>query len=201
LAIVAAIGLNVGDRTPSGWSALVSLNDVDAGPERTANAAIRIDPPEVGDDAYWLSAISWQGGEKLVLDDLRQSAPGVWETTEPLPIHGTWKTLIRLHRDNYLAGVPIYMPEDTAIPAPAIPAQASFERPFVDETRILQREQKGDVPGSLVALAYTVVAAIVLALIILLGWVLVRVSRAGGPDGRDRGRVAAPGAGAREVPA
>jgi hypothetical protein len=201
LAIVAAIGLNVGDQTPSGWSARVSVEEVTSGPKRTADATVRVDPPEVGDDAYWLSAISWQGGEGLVLDDLRQTAPGVWETTEPLPVHGTWKTLIRLHRDNYLAGVPIYMPEDTAIPAPAIPAKASFERPFVDETQILQREQKGDVPGYLVALAYTVVAAIVLALIVLLGWVLVRVSRESGPDRRDRERLAAPRSGAREVPA
>jgi hypothetical protein len=94
------------------------------------------------------------------------------------------------------------MPEDTAIPANAIPATASFDRPFVDETQILQREQKGDVPGFLVALAYGVVALIVCALIALLGWVLVRVSR-DPTDGRaKRGpKQAAPRTGAREVPA
>jgi hypothetical protein len=201
VAIALAAGLNVGDRTPSGWDARVSLNDVNGGPERTVNATVRIDPAQVGDDAYWLSAISWQGGDKLVLDDLRRTAPGVWQTTEPLPVYGTSKTLIRLHRDNYLAGVPIYMPEDTAIPAKAIPATASFDRPFVDETEILQREQKGDVAGYLVALAYGVVASIVCALIALLGWVLVRVAR--DPEGgrAKRDRAAARPTGAREVPA
>ena len=188
------LGLDVGDQTPGGWSARVSLDTVNGGPERTANATIRIDPPQAADDAYWLNAISWQGGDKLVLDDLRQTAPGTWQTTEPLPVYGTWKTLIRLHRDNVLAGVPIYMPEDTAIPAKAIPAKANFARPFVDETQILQREQKGDVPGYLVALAYGVVAAIVCGLIALLGWVLVRVARdpAGGAPSAGPRRLVAP---------
>jgi hypothetical protein len=200
-AIVVAVGLNVGDRTPSGWSAQLSLEEVNGGPERTVDATVRIDPARAADDAFWISAIAWQGGDKLVLNDLEQVSPGVWRTSEPLPVHGTWKALIRLHRDNYVSGVPIYMPEDTAIPAPAVPARPSFERPFVDETQILQREQKGDVPGFLVGLAYSVVAAIVAGLIALLGWVLVRVSREPAPDRRDRERVAAPRSGAREVPA
>jgi len=200
-AIVVAVGLNVGDRTPSGWTAQVRLDESNGGPGRTVDATVRIDPPQAADDALWLSAIAWQGGDKLVLNDLEQVSPGVWRTTEPLPVYGTWKALIRLHRDNYLSGVPIYMPEDTAIPAPAVPAKPSFERPFVDETEILQREQKGDVPGFLVGLAYSVVATIVLGLIALLGWVLVRASRQPAPDRRDRDRVAAPRSGAREVPA
>jgi hypothetical protein len=201
IAIAVAVGLNVGDQTPSGWSARVGLDTVHGGPDRTVNATIHIDPPQVAEDPYWLNAISWQGGGKLVLDDLRQTGPGTYRTTEPLPVSGTWKTLIRLHRDNILAGVPIYMPEDTAIPAKEIPAQASFTRPFVDETQILQREQKGDVPGFLVALAYGVVAAIVCALIALLGWVLVRVAREPAGDRAGRGRRAARPSGAREVPA
>jgi hypothetical protein len=201
VAIVVALGLNVGDRTPSGWNAKISLEEVNGGPERMVDATVRIDPSQAADDAFWLSAIAWQGGDKLVLNDLEQRSPGVWRTTEPLPVYGTWKALIRLHRDNYVSGVPIYMPEDTAIPSPAVPAKPSFERPFVDETQILQREQKGDVPGFLVGLAYSVVAAIVLGLIALLGWVLVRVSREPAPDRRDRERVAAPRPGAREVPA
>jgi hypothetical protein len=201
VAIAVAVGLNVGDRTPTGWDARVSLDDVNGGPERTVDATVRIDPPQVADGAYWLSAISWQGGDKLVLDDLEQTSPGVWQTSDPLPVYGTWKTLIRLHRDNFVAGVPIYMPEDTAIPAKEVPATAGFDRPFVDETQILQREQKGDVPGYLVALAYGVVAAIVCGLIALLGWVLVRVSRVP-PGGRaERGPAAARRPGAREVPA
>jgi len=107
---------------------------------------------------------------------------------------------VRLQRDNYVAGLPIYLPEDSAIPAPAVPAKARFERPFVDETQILQREQKPDVSGSLVVLAYSVVAAIVAGLVLLLGWVLARIAR---PDvRRDRRRPSvARRRGARQVPA
>jgi hypothetical protein len=194
VAIVVAVALNVGDRTPAGWSAQVNLDDIGTGAERTVAATVRLDPAQIGDDAYWLSAISWQGGG-LVVNDLEQVGPGVYRSTKPLPVHGTWKTLIRLQRDNYVAGLPIYMPEDRAIPAPEVPATASFERPFVDETQILQREQKGDVPGYLTALAYGVVAVIVVGLVLLLGWVLIRIAR---DEQRPRRQPAAtPRAGAR----
>jgi hypothetical protein len=199
-AIVAVVGLNVGDQTPSGWSARVKLDEVRSGPERTVNATVHLDPAQIGDDAYWLQAIAWQGGG-LVVDQLERVSPGVYETTEPIPVHGTWKTLIRLQRDNYVAGLPVYMPEDSAIPAPAVNATASFERPFVDETQILQRELKSGVPGYLAGIAYSVVASIVLALLLLLGWVLNRIARPedGGPrrDSAPAARPAAP----REVTA
>ena len=187
--------------TPSGWSAQVTLDDVDGGPQRTVDATVRLDPASLGDDAYWLQAIAWQGGG-LVTDQLREVSPGVYETTEPIPVHGTWKTLIRLQRDNYVAGVPIYMPEDSAIPAPAVKAPTSFDRPFVDETQILQRELKSGVPGYLAGLAYSVVAAIVLALLLLLGWVLSRIARPdGGGEPRAGRRSARQQSGAREATA
>ena len=179
-AIVAAVALNVGDQTPSGWRASVDLRNASGGPQRTVDVTIRLDPPAIADEAYWVNAISWQGGD-LVVDRLEEVGSGVYRTTEPLPAYGTWKTLVRLHRDNYVAGVPIYMPEDSAIPAPAVPAKPHFTRSFVDETEILQREQKPGVPGYLAALAYAAVAAIVAALIALLGWVLTRIAR---PDER-----------------
>jgi hypothetical protein len=196
VAIVAAVAMNVGDDTPSGWSANVQLTEVTPNPDRTVDARINIDPPSAAEDAYWLQAISWQGGG-LVIDHLDEVSPGAYQTTKPLPVHGTWKTLIRLHRDDTVAGLPIYMPEDTAIPAKEVPAKPSFTRPFVDETQILQREQKDDVPSYLATIAYSVVALIVVALVILLGWVLQRLGTAEPPrpaGGRTRARP-------KEVPA
>jgi hypothetical protein len=196
-AIVLAVALNVGDQTPSGWRASVDLRDASGGQQRTVDATIRLGPRAIADGAYWVNAISWQGGD-LVVDGLQEVGPGVYRTTEPLPAYGTWKTLVRLHRDNYVAGVPIYMPEDSAIPAPAVPAKPHFTRSFVDETEILQREQKPGVPGYLAALAYAAVAAIVAALIALLGWVLTRIAR---PDERRARRESARRAHRRAVPA
>ena len=196
LAIVACVAINVPDDTPSGWSAGVRLTDVNSGPERTVNAQVTIDPASVTQDPKWLQAISWQGGG-LVLDKLDEVSPGVYETTKPLPVYGTWKTLVRLHTDDYVAGVPIYMPEDTAIPAAEVPAKASFTRPFTDETQILQREQKGDVPSYLATIAYVFVGLIVVSLVVLLGWVLQRLGTAEPPraaGGRTRAQP-------KEVPA
>ena len=189
VAIIVAVGLNVGDQSPpDDWSARVSLDNATGGAERTVDATVRLDPPGLAAGADWFNALAWQGGGKLVIDRLEQVSPGVYRTSEPLPANGTWKTLLRLQRGNTVAGMPIYMPADSAIPAPAVKAKPSFERSFTDETQILQREQKQGVPGSLAALAYSVVAAIVAALIVLLGWVLTRIAREpGGRRDRRRG--------------
>ncbi len=197
--IAGAVALNVGDATPSGWSGQVTLTDARGGPERTVNATVALDPPSLADDAFWIQGTAWQGGG-LVVDQLEKTAPGVYETTKPLPVHGTWKTLIRLQFDNYVAGLPVYMPKDTAIPAPAVRAEASFNRPFTDETEILQRELKSDVPGYLAGVAYTVVGVIVLSLLMLLGWVLNRIARSDEQRPAQR-RKRAPQARAKEVPA
>ena len=62
-----------------------------------------------------------------MLDRLERVGPGVYQTTKPIPVHGEWKALLRLHRGNSLQAVPIYLPRDTAIPAAEVPADhASF---------------------------------------------------------------------------
>jgi hypothetical protein len=184
VAIAAIVALNVGDSRVAGVSGQVSLAEVAPEPRREVEATIRIDPPAALEDARWVSATAWQGGEKLVLDHLEQVGPGVYRTTEPLPVYGTWKAMIRVHDGDALLALPIYLPEDRAIPAEGVPASpGGFTRPFVDETEVLQRELKDGVPGYLSALAYLSVGAIVVALIALLGWVLVRLGRDDGSAG------------------
>jgi hypothetical protein len=91
-------------------------------------------------------------------------------------VHGDWKALIRLQKRRSILAVPIYMPEDKAIPAPGVPALSRFQRPFVLEHQVLQREQKSDVPASLATIAYTAVGSIAVALLLLLGWALARLA-------------------------
>ena len=143
--------------------------------EGTVNAEVRVSPADGADDAHWLAAISWQGGG-LVVDRLERTAPGVYRTTEPLPVTGEWKTMIRLHTGNTLSALPIYLPADPAIPVEGIPAEAQFERPFGPEQQLLQRERKADVAGWLWAVAYGVVLAIALGFLALLAWGVHRVS-------------------------
>jgi hypothetical protein len=126
--------------------------------------------------------MAWQGGG-LHIDHLRKIGPGLWRTTTPLPVHGNWKAMVRLQRKRSIVAIPVYLPKDTAIPAPETPAPAHFERHFVLEKHILQREQKSDVPASLATIAYGTVGSIVLALLALLGWSLARLGTQTAPDG------------------
>jgi hypothetical protein len=104
---------------------------------------------------------------------------GVYRSREPIPVHGEWKTLLRLHTGRSLLGLPVYLPGDRAIPVEPVEAPASFTRGFVDETEILQRELKDDVPGWIWAVSSFVVLAIALALIAALAWGVSRVGGAG----------------------
>jgi hypothetical protein len=163
--------------TPPGppTTVAVELRDIDRGSERTVAATVRFDPPDAADDAEWLTATAWQG-DGLVVDRLERTGPGIYRTTEPIPVHGNWKAMIRVQRGNAVDAAPIFLPDDPAIPAAEVPARASFTRALVPDSQILQREQKTDVAGPLTAAAYAVVAAIALALLALLAWGLHRLA-------------------------
>ena len=163
--------------TEEGDSARVELRDV-PGPGREVQATIRLHPADAADAAQWFNVTAWQGGRQLVLDPLRRTGPGSYRTTEPIPISGSWKALIRLHKGASLAAMPIFLPRDAAIPVGEVPARSDFTRRFVDEHQILQREQKGGSPAVLLA-AYSTVAALAFAMLVLLAWALHRLSRNG----------------------
>jgi hypothetical protein len=73
--------------------------------------------------------------------------------------------------------MPIYMPEDKAIPVKGIPATARFTRPFERDKSLLQREQKGNVPSFLTLAAYLAVLAIWSGMIAVVGWSMWRLAR------------------------
>jgi hypothetical protein len=187
-ALVAVIvGFSLNKPPAEGVRAAVALTEVRGGPERTVDATVTLTPRDAADDAEWLNVTAWQG-DGLVVSKLERIGPGRYRTEKPVPVHGNWKSLIRLHVGNSLTAVPLFLPEDPAIPAKEVPASARFERPFVSDHEILQREQKGG-SGALTALAYGTVVAIALSLLALLAWGLHRLgSGAGGPvrEGRRR---------------
>jgi hypothetical protein len=182
LAALVVIGLY--SPTDHGVSAHVTLRDLPSQAGREVAATVRVDPADAPDGAAWFDVTAWQGGG-LVVDPLRKVGDGVYQTTEPIPVHGDWKTLIRLHEGDSLAALPIYLPSDEAIPVGEVPARASFTRSFRGEHKLLQREQKGGNPV-LVAIAYTTVGAIALGLLALLAWALHRLSTGGVPSARGR---------------
>ena len=79
--------------------------------------------------------------------------------------------------------MPIFLPEDTAIPAPETPAPASFTREFVLDKENLQREQKQGVSGAVTTGSYLAVLAITIGLVLLLYWGLRRIRLAQGWEG------------------
>ena len=187
VALTAIVGFALLKPADTGVSATVALQEAGGGPQRTVHATVALDPPDAAADAEWLTATAWQGGG-LVVDHLERVREGVYRTTEPIPVHGNWKSLIRLHRGDSLTGLPVFLPEDPAIPAAEVPAPTRFERAFVADHQILQREQKDAAPG-LTAIAYAAVVAIALGLLALLAWGLHRLAvTAPGQPGDERAR-------------
>jgi hypothetical protein len=138
-------------------TATASLRTVHPGPDRTVAGTFRISPVSQTDDPQWLTALAWQGGG-LVNDRLAEVRPGVYRTTRPIPAYGDWKAILRLANGRALTAVPIYLPNDPAIPAKGAPAKAHFTRTFVRDKEILQREFQGGpiwltLPGYLIVLA------------------------------------------------
>lgn len=186
-AVVGAIGLSlivaIGLYKPpiEGATATVAVTDapiaageVGAG-GRSVLADVQFSPVTAADDALWLTITSWQGGG-LIIDHLERVGPGRYRSTQPVPVHGSWKTLIRLHVGRSLMATPIYQPVDTAIPAPEVPALPQFTRPLVTDFKVFQREQV-PAPPALTIAAYVAVAGIALGLLVLLVWGMHRLGR------------------------
>ncbi len=178
--IAFAIPANAGDRT----SADFQLTETEAAGGRAVTGTVRLDPPDAADDALWFNTTSWQGGERSRISELEEVGPGTYRIAEPIPVHGGWKTTLRLHRGRQIAGLPVFLPRDEAIPAEEVPAQPAMTRQFVLDKENLQREQKDDVPGWLTLGAYLFVGTLSLGLVALVGWGLHRLEAKGaGPRG------------------
>ena len=161
--------------------ATFALQDVTPPPERTVEGTVRLDPPDAAEDAEWLNITGWQGGGSIV-DHLEEVDEGVYRTTQPIPVYGNWKVTLRLHKDDVVASIPVFMPADDAIPVKEIPAKPQFTRPFVLDQENLLRELKEDVPGWLRGVAYIVVLLIAIGLLSALAWGLARFASRSGRD-------------------
>jgi hypothetical protein len=181
LGALAVIAIPLPMAAHTDWSATVALDRV-SGSADDVMATIQLDPPTAADDANWFDVTDWQGGngtwgggvEGLVLSPLRELSPGVYRTEVPFPVGGEWKALIRLHTGDSVQAVPIFMPEDPAIPAPEVPAKPVFTRSFVQDKQLLQREATGGSPV-LQTIAYAFCGLVALVWIASLAWGLRRL--------------------------
>ena len=157
--------------------ATFGVEDVTTDP-RTANITVQLDPADALDDPSWVQITSWQG-QGLVVDALERTGEGQYRTTRPIPVHGDWKALLRLHDGRMLSAVPIYLPADAAIPADEITADDGMTRQAIPEIRILQRELTNS-GGGLWLLANLVVLVCTLALVAAISWGVARYAKRAG---------------------
>jgi hypothetical protein len=164
---------------PQDVSATFGIEEVETDP-RTANITVQLDPADFPDDPAWVQITAWQGGGAgLVVNALERTGEGAYRTTEPMPLDGSWKTLLRVHDGRVLTAFPIWLPQDDAIPADEIPAEDGMTREAIPEIDILQRELKNS-GGGLWAASNLIVLGCTLALIAGMSWGVGRYSRLAG---------------------
>jgi hypothetical protein len=160
--------------------ARVTLTDVPTDAGRQALVSLAVDPPSAVRDPEWFTVTAWQGAAEgdggLVIAPLRDQGGGRWATDRPVPLHDQWKALVRWQSGDSIQVVPLYLPEDPAIPAAGVDAPAQFERSFVPDKDVLQREAIGGTPG-LQRLAYALLALIGITWLASIGLGLRRVGR------------------------
>jgi hypothetical protein len=168
---------------PESAAATITLTEVPSGDgQRYATADVQITPANlVSDDPNWVSVLGWQGGlanqRGIFVDQLESVGPGHFRSTEPMPVSGTWKTLLRVHDSRTFAAVPIYLAGDPGIGAEEVPAEASMTRPFVSEITILQRERSPDIPQSLWLIGCLIVLVCSLVMIAGITWGAGRINK------------------------
>ena len=203
-AVLVAVGVNAGIRNLPQAVAHVELTEVRPEPRREALATIRLEPRDAAADANWLYVLAWQGGagSKRMVDRLEEVREGVYRSTRPIPLHGTWKVGLRYQRGRARGAVPVRLPADEGIGSdgaqlPAsftdvdaatevlrseaagseLPAPGSFSRVFLDDTLIVLRETKGDVPGWVWALGIGLIAVLYMLFIAAVAAGVARITR------------------------
>jgi hypothetical protein len=192
VAAVAWLGALAAVAIPAPMTAAKATASVALTPTRPgyATAEVRVQPAQAARHADWLTVTAWQGARRtdggLVITPLHQVAPDVYRTGRDFPVYGEWKALLRLAKGTSVEVVPVYLPADPAIPAAGVAASPSFQRPFVADKKVLQREAVG---GSIALqrTAYSILALLALVWVGALGWGLRRLDlAAGAPRGRTR---------------
>ncbi|WP_423488696.1 hypothetical protein [Mycobacteroides sp. PCS013] len=176
LVLGAAVANGLRTEVPEHATATITLNELsNDGGKRMVSADVVINPRDlISDDPEWVTILSWQGGlandHGLAIDRLQKISEGHYRSTQPIPVYGSWKTLLRVQDGTTMTGVPIFLPADPGIGAPETPALTSSTRPFTQELTILQRERNQNHPSWLFNVASLVVLFCTLVLIAALSW-------------------------------
>jgi hypothetical protein len=150
------------------------------------NVAVRLEPADAARGNQWFEVLSWQGrtpGRTRQITKLHEVGPGRFVTSQPVPVGGNWKTMVRLAKGSHLMALPVYLPPSPQSGRPGVPVRAR-SGPMLADTFLLQREARGGAEW-LTSTAYGVLAAIVAVWLGLLTWAL----RLAEPRGSARARA------------
>jgi len=157
----AVLGFCLPTHRPAGTAATIALDRPAAA---ASGATVTISPAAAVSNADYVQQLSWQGHTRSVVADLRRIGPGVYRTVTPLPISGSWKSLIRIQQGRARRRR-ARLPADPAMPVPGIAAEPRITRAFVSDTTLMQRERKHGIPAWLWSAATTAVLAIIVVLL------------------------------------
>ena len=182
-----AVGNGLNATVPENAEATFTVQQV--GTEAQPEIMVQVTTTEglVDENPTWVQITAWQGGGAgVVTQQLRRTGPDSWETTEPMPIGGTWKTLLRVQDGRMLTAAPIFLPADEALGAEELPVESQMTRAFVPEIEILQRERELDTSPWMWGVANLVVLVCSLAILAGISVAVARVSGAIAREGRRR---------------
>ena len=151
LAVLAAIVIPFPRAGGDGATAAIRLERVDAD---NALVHVQVSPPDAADDARWFQTTTWQGGDLVLAEMVREGdTPGAYVADKPVPAYGPGKTLVRLHVGSRMVAVPVHLPADPEIDEVEVPA-VDRTVPFLREGQYLMRESKGG-PAAFAIFVYT----------------------------------------------
>lgn len=136
---------------------------------------VELTPPDAAESATAFGIVAWQGGGR-VSASLEQVEPGRYVSSRPVPITGSWKSMVGLQRADEVMAAPIYLPADPEYGDPEIPAVAERRTSFVRNTTILLRETKSG-PATTAIVAYSVLGTVMAVWVGLFAVCAVRLSR------------------------
>lgn len=161
--------------------ATVSVRDVSVSDGvRQSTLRVQFPQPNALGEPMYVGVLAYQGGPPLVSQPLVSLGNGAYRTSGTVPIGAQWKTVLRVNTGRAITVLPVYLPEDSAIPADEVPAPAEFTRPLADKSTYLLREMRQDASAGLYAVSLTVVLGLIAVFLIFISIGIGRYSRSHG---------------------
>ncbi|MFT4036068.1 MAG: hypothetical protein QM679_10900 [Patulibacter sp.] len=186
-----ALGVNASITDRPAITATMQITNVRMGetpnhdePQKVGDLTVRISDPSLAEDANWFYVLGWQGQGRY-LNDLVKQPDGSWTTTQPVPLEGSWKTMVRIHKGRSMVMAALRFPSDEAVGFAGFPAPGAtpVTRDFAADTTLMQFERKAGIPSWAWTAATVAVLSTNLLMILLMGIVSVRLGRIR-PSGR-----------------